>query len=191
MNNWWQKPVLTPFCNQKRYFCVFLTILCTNPYQKTQNSKKIENYEVFHKSTKCFNIQLGVEKNFGFFRFCFWPLFVTKNSIFVFFWPFYTQILTKNPKLKKDRKLWGFSQNYKMFQYTTWGRKIFFNFQILFLTPFCNQKSYFVYVFWPFYAQILTKTPQKPKNQKITKTMRFFTKVQNVSIYNLGSKNIF
>ena len=30
-----------------------------------------------------------------------------------------------------------------MFQYTTWGRKIFFNFQILFLTPFCNQKRYF------------------------------------------------
>ena len=73
-----------------------------------------------------------------------------------------------------------------MFQYTTWGRKIFFNFQILFLTPFCNQKRYFC-VFWPFYAQILTK---KPKIQKISKTMRFFTKVQNISIYNLGSRKI-
>ena len=37
--------------------------------------------------------------------------------------------------------------------YTSWGRKIFFYFQILFLTPFCNQKRYFC-VLWPFYAQI-------------------------------------
>ena len=64
-----QNQFLTFF--QKMCFLCFLTILCTNPYQKTQNSKNIENYEVFHKSTKCFNIQLGVEKNFGFFRFCF------------------------------------------------------------------------------------------------------------------------
>ena len=38
---------------------------------KTQNPKNIENYEVFHKSSKCFNIQLGVEKYFCIFRFCF------------------------------------------------------------------------------------------------------------------------
>ena len=62
-----------------------------------------------------------------------------------------------------------------MFQYTTWGRKIFFNFQILFLTPFCNQKRYFC-VFWPFYTQILTK---KPKITKITNTMSLLTKLQN------------
>ena len=64
-----QNQFLTFF--QKMRFLCFLTNLCINPYQKTQNSKNIENYEVFHKSTKCFNIQLGVEKNFGFFRFCF------------------------------------------------------------------------------------------------------------------------
>ena len=64
-----QNQFLTFF--QKMCFLCFLTILCINPYQKIQNSKNIGNYEVFHKSTKCFNIQLGVEKNFGFFRFCF------------------------------------------------------------------------------------------------------------------------
>ena len=56
-----------------------------------------------------------------------------------------------------------------MFQYTTWGREKFWIFQILFLTPFCNQKQYFC-VFWQFYAQILTKNPQKTqKSQILTK----------------------
>ena len=55
-----QNQFLTFF--QKMRFLCFLTNLRINPYQKTQNSKNIENYEVFHKSTKCFNIQLGVEK---------------------------------------------------------------------------------------------------------------------------------
>ena len=32
-----------------------------------------------------------------------------------------------------------------MFQYTTWGRDKFWIFQILFLTPFCNQKRYFCF----------------------------------------------
>ena len=76
--------------------------------------------------------------------------------------------LPKNPKFKKYRKLWGFSQKYKMFQYTTWGREKFWIFQILFLTPFCNQKRYFC-VFWPFYAQILTK---KTKIQQIMYNVR-------------------
>ena len=30
------------------------------------------------------------------------------------FWPFYTQILTKNLKFKKHLNLWGFWQNYKI-----------------------------------------------------------------------------
>ena len=68
--------------------------------------------------------------------------------------------------------------------YNLWS-KIFCNYQIFVLTPFCNQKLYFSLFFWTFYTQILTK---KPKMQIISKTMRFFTNVQNVSIYNLGSK---
>ena len=94
----------------------------------------------------------------------------------------------KNPKFKKYRKLWGFSQKYKMFQYTTWGRKIFFYFQILFLTPFCNQKRH-VRLFSPYYAQILTK---KPKNQKIDENYYVFhNNTKNVLRYNLGSKKHF
>ena len=89
--------------------------------------------------------------------------------------------LPKNLKLQKYPKLWGFLQKYKIFRYTTLGQKHFFNFQILFLTTFCNLKRYFR-VFWPFYTQILTK---KPKIQKRSKTMRFLTKLQNHSIYNL------
>ena len=120
---------LTPFCNQKRYFCVFwpfyAQILTKNP-QKTQKSKKNVNYQVFRNSTKCFNIQLGVEKYFSIFRFYFGPLFVTMKRYFCVFWPFYTQILTKKPKITN-----------------------------------------------------------------ISKTMRFFTTVQNISIYNFGSKNVF
>jgi len=37
-------------------------------------------------------------------------------------------------------------------------------------------------------VRILTKN-DKPKITKISKTMRFFTKLQNISIYNFGSKN--
>ena len=92
--------------------------------------------------------------------------------------------LAKNLKLQKCPKLWGFSQKYKICRYTTLDQRIFFNFQILFLTPFCNLKRYF-YDFWQFYKQSLTK---RPKITKISKTMRFFTKVLNISIYNFGSK---
>ena len=69
-----------------------------------------------------------------------------------------------------------------MFQYTTCGRKIYFNFRILFLTPFCNQKRYFRVFYWFMHKSL-------PKNLKFKKLReRFLTKVQNVSIYNLGSK---
>ena len=74
--------------------------------------------------------------------------------------------LLKKLKFKKYPQLWIFWQNYKIIQYTTLGQKIFFNFQILFLTPFCNQKRYFR-VFWPFYTQILTKNPKFQKYRKL------------------------
>ena len=89
--------------------------------------------------------------------------------------------------LEKTPKLWGFWQNYKILQYTTLGQRIFFNFQILFFTPFCNLKRYFCVV-WQFYTQILTKIPKIKKTSKI---MRFLTKLQNTSIYNFGSKEYF
>ena len=65
---------LTPFCNQKRYFRIisqfYAQILTKNP-QRTQISKNIENYKVFHKRTKYFNIQLGIQKYFLTFGFYF------------------------------------------------------------------------------------------------------------------------
>ena len=101
---------------KKCVFCVFWPFyaqILTKKPQKTQKSKNNENYEVFHKSTKCFNIQLGVEKYFLIFRFCFWPLFVTKNGIFVFFDLFMHKSLPKNPKNPKIKKN---NENYKVFQ---------------------------------------------------------------------------
>ena len=65
----WPKPIFDIF--SKNVFFVFFDHFMRKSLPKTQNSKNIENYEVFQKSAKCFNIQLGVEKNFGFFRFCF------------------------------------------------------------------------------------------------------------------------
>ena len=118
---------LTPFCNQKLYFCVFwpfyAQILTKNP-QKTQKSKNNENYGVFHKSTKCFNIQLGVEKYFLIFRFCFWPLFVTKNGILRFSaFGLIKWSLIKNSKWNYPQ-FWGCgSENF-----------IRLNFQLLFVT---------------------------------------------------------
>ena len=70
--------------------------------------------------------------------------------------------LPKNLKFKKHLKLWGFWQNYKILQYTTWGQKIFFDFQIFNLTPFCNLKRYFC-VFDHFIHKSL------PKNLKFKK----------------------
>ena len=58
---------LTPFCNQKLYCRVLSQFYAqhrTKKIKKKQNSNNIEYYEVFDKSTKCFNIQLGVENIF-------------------------------------------------------------------------------------------------------------------------------
>ena len=102
---------LTLFCNQKLYFRIisqfYAQILDKNP-QKTKNSKNIENYEVFHKSKKSFNMQLGVAK-------------------------------------------------------------YVFDFLILFLTPFCNQKLYCRVFFHNFMHKFLTKNPKQP-------TILFFIK---------------
>ena len=168
---------LTPFSNQKRYYCVFWPfhgqILTKNP-QKTQKSKNNENYEVFHKSTKCFNIQLVVEKKFWFFRFCFWPLFVAKNGIFVLFHSFMHKYLPKTPKkpklqkISKTMRFFTKGQNVSIFNL---GSKNNVNFQTLLLTPFCNQKLY-CRVFSQFYAQILIKKPKTAHNLILYKTRK-------------------
>ena len=106
----WRK--IRRLSNQKRYFCVFFDLFIHKSLPKTWNSKNNKNYEVFHKSANCFNIQLGVEKYFSIFRFCFWPLFVTKNSIFVFFDLFMHKSLPKTQKSKNN-------ENYEVFHKST------------------------------------------------------------------------
>ena len=168
----------------------FLTFLCTNPYQKKpkkpKKSKNNENYEVFHKSTKYFNIQLGVEKYFFIFRFCFWPLFVTKNCIFMFFDNFIQKSLPKNPKFKKYRKLWGFSQKYKIFQYTTWGQKFFFIFRFSFWPLFVTKNGILV-----FFDHFMHKS--LPKNLKFKKWRKLwiFSQKNKMFQYTTWSRKIF
>ena len=82
-------------------------------------------------------------ENFWIFQILFFTPFFNQKRYFCVFWPFYAQILTKKPKMQKVTNTLNFSQKNKMFQYTTWSRKIFSNSQILFLTSFCNQKLYF------------------------------------------------
>ena len=66
-------------------------------------------------------------------------------------------------------RLWTYPAPYGQNQFLTFFQKMCF---LCFLTILC------------------TNPYKKPKIQKISKTMRFFTKVQNVSIYNLGSRKI-
>ena len=98
--------------------------------------------------------------------------FCNLKRYFCVFHQFIHKSLPKNLKFKKRLKLWGFWQNYKIIQYTTLGQKIFFHFQILFLTPFCNLKLYFR-VFDHFVHKSL------PKNQKFKKPLKLWGFWQN------------
>ena len=96
-----------------------------------------QNYKIIQYTT------LG-QKIFFHFQILFLTPFCNQRRYFRVFHGFMYKSLPKNLEFKKWRKLWGFWQKYKMFQYITWGRKIFSNFQILNLTPFCNLRRYFV-----------------------------------------------
>ena len=82
-----------------------------------------------------------------------------------------------------------FSQNYKKIHYRIalvgcdFGRSNLIHYNDIYPNPPEKKR-----IISKFYTQILTK---KPKIQKTSKTMRFLTKLQNTSIYNFGSKNIF
>jgi len=82
------------------------------------------------------------------------------------FLQFYTQILTKKLKITKTSKTIRFLKKVQIIQYTTWGERILFNFQILFLTPFCDLKQYFS-KFLPFYTQSLPKHLKLQKHPKL------------------------
>ena len=139
----WPKPIFDIF--SKNVFFVFFDHFMRKSLPKTQNSKNIENYEVFQKSAKCFNIQLGVEKNFGFFRFCFWPLFVTKNGIFVFFDHFIHKSLPKNEKSKNIENYEVFHKSTKCFNIQLGVEKNFGFFRFCFWPLFVTKNGIFVF----------------------------------------------
>ena len=98
--------------------------------------------------------------------------------------------IPKKPKKSKRTKTMSFSQKYKMFQYTIVVEKYLLILVFCFW-PFFVTKNFTFVLFHSFMHKSLPKTSKKPKIQKISKIMRFFTKVKNLSTCNLGSQNMF
>ena len=110
---------------------------------KNPKSKKHPKLLSFWQNYKINQYTTLGQKIFFNFPILFLTPFCNLKLYFCVFDHFMHKSLPKNLKLKKHPKLWGFSQNDKIIQYITLGQKIFFNFHILFLTPFCNLKLYF------------------------------------------------
>ena len=87
--------VFTPFCNLKRYFCVFwqfYTQILTKIPQIKKNPKLWsfwQNYKILQYTT------LG-QRIFFSLQILFFTPFCNLKQYFCVFWQFYTQILTKN-----------------------------------------------------------------------------------------------
>merc|ERR1711954_380148 len=94
---------LTPFCNPKRYFCVFDHFIHKSLPKNLKAKKNMKNYEVFDKITKSFNIQLGVKKYFFHFQILFLTSFCNLKLYFLYFFfdHFIHKSLPKKLKLQK------------------------------------------------------------------------------------------